>query len=48
MRVRLSMLCCVLSWLVVQEVHADIDPAEYQLKSSVRFGKESQVAKPGV
>ena len=40
-RGRLFMLLYLLGWMV-QPGFADIDPAEYQLKSSVRSEKESQ------
>lgn len=39
---RLFILVYLLGWLVAQPALADIDPAEYQLKSSVRSEKESQ------
>ena len=38
----LLLLLHVLGWLVAQPVLADIDPAEYQLKSSVSSAKERQ------
>ena len=41
-RGRLFMLLYLLGWMVVQPGFADIDPAEYQLKSSVRSEIERQ------
>ncbi len=34
------MLLCLLGWLAVQPVLADIDPADYALKSAVRSEEE--------
>lgn len=39
---QLFMLVYLLGWLMSQPAYADIDPAEYQLKSSVRSEKERQ------
>ena len=39
---RLFILVYLLGWLMSQPAYADIDPAEYQLKSSVRSEKERQ------
>lgn len=39
---RVLVLLCVLGGLVPLQARADIDPAEYQLKSSVRSAKDSQ------